>query len=166
MQVPVTAPSPYANPEHDPNITQKKYDEILVTLKKLKGRLPHLQKETNRLAQNGDFSENVEYSIAKGKLRGTNRRVLELESQLLLAKIIKPKKNAKVIKIGHVVDLKIDGVEKTYTILGSSEIDATKNIISYQSPLGSSLIGKNLGEKFKIELGRKTKEIEILKIYC
>jgi len=164
MQVPVTAPSPYANPEHDPHITQKKYDEILNNLKKLKGRLPHLQKETNRLAQNGDFSENVEYSIAKGKLRGTNRRVLELESQILLAKIIKPKDNAKVVALGHTVDIKMDDEKKTYTVLGSSEIDTTKNIISDNSPLGSALIDKRLNEKFKIEIGGKKKEIEITKI--
>jgi len=165
MRILTTNPSPYANPEHDTYITQGKFNTITSKLEEFKKSLPRLQKEVSRLAQNGDFSENVEYSIAKGKLRGTNRRILELESQILLAKIISPTKNAKVVEIGHSVDIKIDGKNKTYTILGSSEIDTNKNIISHNSPLGSTLIGRKLKEKLKIELGGKEKKVEILKIY-
>src|SRR3989339_1674431 len=111
MQIPITKPSPYANPEHDPYITQDKFDEIDNELKKLKNKLEYSQSEVARLAQLGDFSENVEYSLAKGRLRWLNRRILELESILQLAQIIKPKKNLKKIEIGHKVVVKIKNLD-------------------------------------------------------
>jgi len=164
MQVPITKPCPYGNPEHDPHITLGHLNSLKDELKKIKSKLNYAQSEVARLAQLGDFSENVEYSIAKGKLRGLNRRILELESQILLAQIINPTKNSKVIEIGHKVEILINEQEKTYTILGPAEVNPNKNIISYKSPLGSELIGKKLREKFKVKIGTQEKEVEILKI--
>ena len=182
MQVPITKPCPYGNPEHDSHITLGHLNNLKDELKKLKSKLNYAQSEVARLAQLGDFSENVEYSIAKGKLRGLNRRILELESQILLAQIINPTKNSKAIEIGHKIEIKIknideilkrvqddndkiqDSAKKTYTILGPAEASPSQNIISYISPLGSALIGKKLGEKFKVKIGTQEKEIEILNI--
>jgi len=202
MQVPNTNPHPEGNPEHDPHITQGRFNELKKEIEELKSKLEYSQSEVARLAQLGDFSENVEYSLAKGRLRWLNRRILELESQIHRAEIIKPTKNSTKVELGHKVKIKImlyhseeskslknksltdvqddrqkqDDSEniKTYTILGPAEVNPEKNIISYLSPVGSALIGKKLGEKFKINLfrsptgeggGGKEKEIEVLNIF-
>jgi transcription elongation factor GreA len=52
----------------------------------------------------------------------------------------------------------LDGEEITYTIVGSQESNIFENKISNESPLGRSLIGKNVGETISVATpgGEKT----------
>lgn len=119
--------------------------------------------EVSRLAQNGDFSENAEYQIAKGKLRGLNRRILKLERQLAIAEIIAPKQGERV-EIGHRVTVETEGIERDFTILGKNEIDLEKGIISYTSPIGAALIGMRVGDEVTIMLPKGEVLYRILNI--
>ena len=90
MRTPTRKPGKYAGVKPNANVTKKKYLELEAKLKKLTERSRvNAIKEVKRLALDGDFSENHAYSMAKGRLRGINRRIDEIEDQLKRAVIIK-----------------------------------------------------------------------------
>ena len=163
MQIPKRKPGQFSRVKQDPHITEDKFGKLENELRKLqKFSLPRAAEEVQTLAQMGDFSENAAYQMAKGRLRGINQRILELEDQLNHAVIIKPGKNAAMVSLGCAVTLEISGKEKTYLILGSAETDPQKGVISQNSPLGSALMGKKTGDKIK--LTDKGTEYKIMKI--
>jgi transcription elongation factor GreA len=164
MQLPKRKPGKYAHTKHDPLVTQSTLEALEKKLATLKHKRPKAAAEVARLAELGDFSENVEYQMAKGRLRGINSRILKLEYEINHAEIIEPNKHSDAVEIGHRVTVVSDGVEKTYHILGSTETNPTKGIISHNSPLGGALLGKMVGSTFSIEIGGKKKEYTVIAI--
>ncbi len=148
----------------DPMITGAKFAELKEKLEYLKTTArPQTAVEVARLAEMGDFSENYAYQAAKGRLRGINNNILKLEHQLNRAVIIAPGGGGRV-QVGHTVIIECDGKEKTYQILGSSETDPTRGIISQNSPIGSALLNKKIGETVKIQLADKEVEYKIISL--
>lgn len=160
MQLPYRKPGKYSQIPKDNLITQAKLDNLKKDLAELKIKRPGAAREVSRLAELGDFSENVEYQLAKGRLRGINNAIMKIDFQINHAEIIKTTKNNSRIETGNTVVVETNGQEKTYLILGSSESDPLKNIISYSSPLGAALLGKKVGDEVEI----KEKKYSILKV--
>ncbi len=156
MRVPYRKPGKYSQIKSDPLLTEGKLIELKNKLDRLKNiSKPRAIEEVKRLAELGDFSENVEYQIAKGRLRGINDSITKIENQLKHAVIITPQKQIDTVQLGHKVTVESNGKEKTYQILGSSETNPHKGIISYNSPIGTALIGHKVGEIIKIKVGDK-----------
>ncbi|MBP9731875.1 MAG: GreA/GreB family elongation factor [Candidatus Magasanikbacteria bacterium] len=163
MQLPYRKPGKYAHTPMDPFVTQKKLEELTRKLERLYADRPKLAKEVGRLAELGDFSENVEYQLAKGKLRSVNQRILIVENQLKHSEIISSTSKGTTIELGDTVTVQANGSEKTYQILGSSETNPHKGIISHNSPIGEALIGKKVGDTITVEIGKKTIDYVIIK---
>ena len=157
MRVPIRKSEKYTHLAVDPHMTKEKFDELSSKLARMKQSRLALAKEVARLAENGDFSENAEYQIAKGKLRGLNQRMLETESHLNKAIIITPGSSNGAVQLGSTVTVESSGRQKAFRILGSSETKPESGIISHQSPIGASLMGKRAGEDAVV----KTKKGEI-----
>ncbi len=164
MQTPKRKPGKYAGLKPDPNITEEKYQELKAKLEKLKKAQPHAISEVKRLALMGDFSENVAYQMAKGRLRGINQRILDIEDHLKRAEIIKSPKDKSKVQLGHRVTVEVKGEEKIYLILGSSETNPKDNVISHNSPLGSALLNKKVGDVVVLKTAKGETGYEILKI--
>jgi transcription elongation factor GreA len=165
MRVPYRKPGKYSQMKQDPMLTEAKARELENKLERLKYyNRPKLAEEVKRLAELGDFSENVEYQLAKGKLRGINQAILTIENQLKQAEIIPAPEQTDAVGVGHAVTIANGNKEKTYLILGSIETDPSKGIISHVSPLGIALIGKKVGEAVRVKAGDKEIEYKILKI--
>ncbi|MDO8668254.1 MAG: transcription elongation factor GreA [bacterium] len=175
MQLPYRKAGKYTHLKPDQHLTEAKYNELKNKLDRLKFNRPGAANEVKRLAEFGDFSENAEYQIAKGRLRGINQRILEIEDHLRRAVIIKPNKNSKTVQLGSNVTVliagtpphlfhKCGGKEKTYLILGSAETNPGRGVISRRSPIGSALIGKKIGDQIKIKLADRVVEYKIIKI--
>lgn len=164
MQIPYRKPGEFTNMTPDPHVTQAKFDELTQKLKKLQAALPNAISELQRLAEMGDFSENAAYQMAKGRVRSLNDKIWQIEEHLKQAIIIAPGKNSNIVQLGSTVTVLVDGKEKVYQLLGSSEVNLSKGIISNHSPVGSALMGKQVGEKFKIKLGDKEVEAQIISI--
>src|SRR3990167_8023281 len=147
MRLPIRKPGKYARLKPDQYLTQAKYDELKAGLEKLKIRRPRAAEEVKRLAEMGDFSENAAYQIAKGRLRGLNQKILEIEDHLRRAIIIKQDKNTAAVQLGTEVTIQALGKQKTYLILGSAETNPAKGIISHDSPVGAALMGRRVGDK-------------------
>jgi transcription elongation factor GreA len=165
MQVPYRKPGKYSLIPKDPSMTQEKLLELQKKLDRLRAIQPAAAKEVSRLAELGDFSENVEYQLAKGRLRGINQGILDLEKQINTADIIEaPRQNIR-IEVGHSVTVEIKGKQKTFQILGSSESKPEQGIISQNSPIGSALLGHRVGETIRVSIGEREIEYKILEIF-
>lgn len=164
MRVPIRKPGKYTHLKPDNNLTKAKLDELKNKLARLKKSQPEAANEVNRLAQLGDLSENAAYQIAKGRLRSINQRILDLGNHINSAVIIEPTGNTGVVALGSNVTIFINDKQATYLILGSSEADPGKNIISHNSPIGSALMGHMAGDEVEVEQGNKTIKCEIIKV--
>ena len=165
MRVPFRKPKKVNYTKPDYFITKERFDELEIKLKRLKDFThPQAVFEVRRLAELGDFSENVEYQLAKGRLRGINNLILKLEKAINNASIIAPNKQNNVIQTGHTVTIEYDNKQKKYQILGSSETNPEKGIISHNSPLGSALVGRRIGDVTKLKLAGRELEYKIIKI--
>ena len=51
--------------------------------------------------------------------------------------------------------------EELYTVVGVLEAEPENGLISIHSPLAKALLGKSVGDEFKINLPKSTKEYEI-----
>ena len=164
MQLPYRKPGKYSQIPTDTLMTEGKFQDLKKKLERLKATQPQAAKDVARLAEMGDFSENVEYQLAKGRLRSLNERILRLEYELEHAQIIKPSKHKDRVELGHTVSIYNGQSQKTFQILGSTETDPSKGVISHSSPIGAALLGRRLGEKVKIKIGPKEIEYEIVNI--
>lgn len=164
MRTPIRKPGIHTHDQKDPHITEKKYCELKNKIQVLKAARPALIEEVKRLAADGDFSENHAYSMAKGKLRGLNQRMLDIENHLKKSVIIK-KPHSTYAEIGSTVRVEVNGRLKELLILGSSETNPSAGIISHLSPIGEALLGKKAGDKIPIKLKDREVIYKIVKIY-
>lgn len=164
MQTPIRKGDARLFAPKDYHLSPQKYEELEKKLIRLNSRRPREAAEVKRLAEMGDFSENAGYQLVKGRLRGLNQRILDLENLLKRAEIVIPDQDISLVKTGHRVTVLVNDKEKQYTILGASESDPAKGVISHNSPLGSGLLGKKLNEKVKIQINGQEKIYKIIKI--
>ncbi len=155
MRVPTRKPGKYTDQTRDPHMTQAKFDELKAQLERMLKARPAQTAEVKHLAEMGDFSENAAYQIAKGRLRGLNQRIMETEDHLKYAQIITTGKDG-IIQLGSTVTIEQAGKQQTFTILGPTETNPVKGIISYKSPLGAALLGKRVGDLVVFQQGDKT----------
>ena len=141
-----------------------------------------LQEELNRLIKverpgnikaiaearaHGDLSENAEYHAAKERQSFIEGRIQELKTKIALAEVIDPSKiNQSKVAFGArvtVLDITTDK-ELNFILVGPEEADVRNGKISISSPVGRSLIGKEVGDTATIKAPAKTMEYEILEI--
>ena len=133
-----------------PNGHQKLIDELEQLVKVER---PEVTKLVQWAASNGDRSENADYLYGKRRLREIDRRIRFLSQRLDAAVVVDPTKiTSPKIQFGATVELTDeDGNEKKFTIVGVDEVDTAKGRISWQSPIGRTLIGKAEGEEVLVK---------------
>lgn len=115
----------------------------------------------------GDLSENAEYDSAKEEQAMVETEIAEIENKLRNCEIIdKDKLNNKVVNVGSFVklyDITFDE-EIEYQIIGSTESDPFKGLISNESPVGKALLGKKKGDIVTVQTNSSEVEYKILEI--
>ena len=66
--------------------------------------------------------------------------------------------------MGSIVTIEMNRKEKTYTILGSTETNPSKGIISHNSPIGLALMNKGVGDIVEIKIANKKIKYKIINI--
>ena len=115
----------------------------------------------------GDISENSEYDAAKNEQAALEASIKKLEKSLAYAEVID---DAAIItdqvRIGckvKIMDLE-DEEEEIYQIVGSMEADPEKQRISDESPVGSALLGKKVGDDVEVTAPLGFLQFKILEI--
>ncbi|SMC28966.1 transcription elongation factor GreA [Clostridium acidisoli DSM 12555] len=135
----------------------KKYVMTYEGIKKLEDELDYLKTtrrkevtEKIKVALSfGDLSENSEYDEAKNDQAFLEGRIIQIENMLKNATIVDESEIVKdIVNIGSLVkvkDYEFDE-EVEFLIVGSAEADPIENKISNESPVGSALMGKKVGD--------------------
>ncbi|HEY3314866.1 MAG TPA: transcription elongation factor GreA [Bacillota bacterium] len=144
-------------------------------LKKLEQELEHLKSVRRRevaerikqARQFGDVGENSEYEDAKNEQAFIEGRILTLEKLLRNAKLMdEVSVEAGRVGVGSKVKLKEfkKGVVVEFTIVGSTEADPGRNLISNESPVGKAMLGQKVGTVVEVNIPAGTIKYEILGI--
>ena len=143
----------------------KKLEEELEYLKTVKRK--EIAEKIKVALGYGDLSENSEYDEAKNEQAFTEGRISQLENMLKNAVVVDeseiPKDKVSVGSIVKVMDYEFDE-EVEYTIVGSAEADPMNFKISNESPVGSALIGKKVGDVVEVAVPSGVSKFEILEI--
>jgi transcription elongation factor GreA len=124
--------------------TLKKEHEELVNSKR-----PDMVARLAAAREQGDLSENSEYTSAKQDLAFIDGRIIELEEILHSAKVISKHKGG-AVDVGSKVTVHIKGKHEVYMLVGEWEADPMQKKISHSSPLGKALLGKKVGETAEV----------------
>ena len=100
----------------------------------------------------GDLSENAEYHAAKERQGHVEATIADLEDSLSRAMVIDPTTlSGDKVVFGATVTLVDEESKKVrYQLVGQVEADARVGRISYNSPLGRALIGRQKGEEVEV----------------
>ena len=118
-------------------------------------------------AGNGDRSENGDYIYGRQRLREIDRKLGRLSRQMKFAKVIDPSHQddrSRVYFGATVVLADEDDNQRSVTIVGDDEADATAARIGWNSPLAKALRGAGLGDLRTVQLPGGPKEWEIVGI--
>jgi transcription elongation factor GreA len=135
-------------------------------LRRLRGERPEIVEAIEAARAHGDLSENAEYHAAKERQGQIEATIADLEDQLSRAMVIDPKSlSGDKVVFGATVTL-IDEEDKKvrYQLVGQVEADASHGRISYNSPLGRALIGRQVGEEVEVSTPSGDRYYEIKKI--
>lgn len=128
---------------------------------------PALVEVISWAAGNGDRSENGDYIYGRKKLREIDRELSHLSRRMKAAKLVDPARQEDRSKVffGAVVTIVDDeDVERTVTLVGIDEADASEGRISWISPLAHALKGASVGDVRRVSLPGGTREYEIAAI--
>ncbi|MDP9171268.1 MAG: transcription elongation factor GreA [Acidobacteriota bacterium] len=146
------------------DIKKKLEDEILALEYELRNELP---REILKARAHGDLKENAEYHAAKERQGFVNARIGNLQKRLSEFSMIDFSKipHDRVGLGSRVVVLDVAKDEKiSYYVVTSEEADAANGRISTGSPIGKSLLGKEVGDTVKLQVPGGAKELEILEL--
>ena len=114
----------------------------------------------------GDISENSEYDDAKNEQAFIEGRILELEQMISTATVIDSASKEGVVMLGSTVVVKDMefGDEETYTIVGTTEADPSKNRISNESPVGAAILGQKVNSVVQVHTPAGELSYQILEV--
>lgn len=118
--------------------------------------------------EHGDLKENAEYHAAREQQGFCEGRIQDIEAKLSNAQIIdvtKMQNNGRVIFGATVSLMNLDTEEEvTYRIVGDDESDIKQNMLSVNSPMARSLIGKELDDVVVVRTPGGEVEYEITEV--
>jgi len=149
-------------------LTQEGYDALISRLNYLKSdRRNEVAKKLQAARELGDLSENAEYDSAKDEQSMLEAEIFEIEHKLRTSRIIDEKEiDTSVVSIGCTVkllDMEFND-ELEFKIVGSSESDPKKKFISNESPVGSAILGKKVGDEVEVRAPSGVINFKILSI--
>lgn len=150
---------PYITPE-GAKALQEELDYLWRT------KRPEVTQAVADAAALGDRSENAEYIYGKKQLREIDRRVRYLRKRLEHIKVVDslPEQQDKVYFGAWVTVEDEDGVQSRYRLVGTDESDASRGLISIDTPVARAMIGKTLFDEVDLVLPAGHKTITIVAI--
>lgn len=149
-------------------MTPSGFDKLRADLQRFKHvERPRVIKDIEEALAHGDLSENSEFESAKERQSFIEGKIMELEAKLASAEIIDPStlKADRVVFGATVSLLDVETEEEVqYQIVGGDEADVKAGRISYESPIGRALMGKQIEDEVRVEVPRGTREFEVINI--
>ena len=142
------------------------YEKLTANLQALRQERPKIVDAIEEARAHGDLSENAEYHAAKERQGQVEAQIAEIEDRVSRAQIIDPASlSGDKVVFGATVTVLDDNEKKQrYQIVGMTEADARQGRMSYDSPLGRALIGKQVGEEVEVTVPNGDRFYQVKKI--
>jgi transcription elongation factor GreB len=127
---------------------------------------PKVTREVADAAAHGDRSENAEYIYGKRRLREIDRRIQELGKRLEVLEVLEAKDGADD-RIGFGAWVTLEDEEERvvrYRLVGTDETQPEAGLISVESPIGSVLLGKRVGDEVTVHRPKGPITFTIMKV--
>ncbi len=126
-----------------------------------------LPREILRAREHGDLSENAEYKAAKERQHFLEQRKAQIQKRLASLSLVNLDKipsdraayGSKVVLYDYESEKEIE-----YRLVSPEESDVAAGLISITSPIGRSLLGKQLGEVVEIVTPSGRKDFELRRL--
>ena len=139
---------------------EKEYQDRLVKRREIAMMIKQAKEQ-------GDLSENAEYSAAKAAQAENERKLNWLRCVIEKANVVE-KEGMENVNLGCLVDLETqNGARKEsmkIQIVGTHETDPMAGKISCESPLGKALMGRKIGDKVGVQTPKGECIYEVKKI--
>jgi transcription elongation factor GreA len=145
-------------------LTQSGVDELQSELDTLIAKRTGIATAIKTAREQGDLTENAEYQSARAEQDRNEARISEIENILQSVEIIKKPKGDNKVQLGSVVKLKNDGKTKQFQVVGTVEADPLSGKISDESPIGSVLLGKKVGDEVALVTPIDTISYQVIEI--
>ncbi|MBD5585669.1 MAG: transcription elongation factor GreA [Clostridia bacterium] len=135
-------------------MTQKNYDDLKKELDYLvKVKRPEIIERIAEARSHGDLSENAEYDAAREEQRSNEGKIAELEYKIKNADIREEDTDTSYVHLGSMVTVYDEDLEEAqnYTITSVTEVDVMAGKISVDSPVGSALLKKKVGDRVTVK---------------
>lgn len=128
---------------------KKEYEELT------KVKRPELLDRVSQARNQGDLSENAEYTAARDELNFVDGRIEEIDEVLKQVVLIEDTTKSgganAAVALGSKVTVKVGKKEELFTVVGEWEADPANKKISHESPLGKALLGKGKGDEVEVD---------------
>ena len=138
---------------------QHEFDERTTVIRQ------EIAKSIKEAKEQGDLSENAEYSAAKERQTENEARIAQLEVQIKDSRVVERNVNDDSAQIGSKVGVRTKNhQEMTFEIVGSNEADPVQRRISNESPIGKALIGAHAGDMVDVDTPSGKMQYEITSV--
>ncbi|KLI63605.1 transcription elongation factor GreB [Aurantiacibacter marinus] len=138
-----------------------RYDHLLGTER------PEITEIVSWAAGNGDRSENGDYLYGRKRMREIDRELAYLAKVMKFAKVVDPSQQPDKSRVFFGATVTIadeDDEERTLTIVGDKEQDASAGLVGWSSPIARALRRAEIGDLRTVKLPGGTKEWEVIAI--
>jgi transcription elongation factor GreA len=149
-----------------PVMTRATWDRLRRELERLERELRTTIPATIQKARElGDLRENAEYHSAKLKQANVSKQVAALQLRLARARFVDDATiEDGIVGLGTEVVLESENDLTSYWILGEGEHHHGAHVISFQTPIGRALIGKEIGEEVELGEGAERRRYRVISI--
>ena len=146
------------------DVRKRLQDDLTAIERELRVELP---REILRAREHGDLSENAEYKAAKERQHFLEQRKAQIQKRLASLSLVNLDKipldraayGSKVMLYDYESEKEIE-----YRLVSPEESDVAAGLISITSPIGRSLLGKQLGEVVEIVTPSGRKDFELRRL--
>ncbi len=153
-------------PENSVPMTVEGKERLEKELEVLYQQRKQVAERIHQARELGTSQNDAEYDDAKQEQGRVEGKIREVEDYLNRAVIIDEKEVQKSqrVMLGSKVEVEQDGQPRTYTIVGHPESSPMEGKISNESPVGSALIGKRVGDVVDVNAPRGVIKITLKSI--
>lgn len=146
-------------------LTQEGMQKIQDELDERRGEVrQEIARQIKEAKEQGDLSENAEYTAARQRQSENEARIAELEMVLKDAKVAKKDGSGTHVQIGSKVGVKSGTQEMNLEIVGTNEADPASGKISNESPMGKAFMGREKGDTVEVETPGGKKKFDIVSV--
>lgn len=138
-----------------------RYDHLL------SAERPAIVEVVSWAAGNGDRSENGDYLYGRKRMREIDRELAFLARRMKALRVVDPARQTDRTRAWFGATVTIadeDDSQRTVTLVGDDEQDASKGLIGWSAPLARALRGAAVGDLRRVRLPSGEKEWEVLAI--